>query len=118
MDRPEYPEEVGAGMNSQRKGACGERELLAILQGHGISAIRNIQRYIGGRNNPDISAEYIGRKFHIEVKRRERLNLNAAISQAVSDADGKAFPLVIHRTSRQPWLVTFRLDDFFKEAEG
>ena len=104
-------------MNSQRKGACGERELLAILQGHGIPAHRNIQRYVGGRNNPDISAEFRGRKLHIEVKRRERLNLRAAINQAVSDADGKAFPVVIHRSSRQPWLVTCRLDDLFKEVE-
>ena len=90
-------------MNSQRKGASGERELLAILQAHGIPARRNIQRYVGGRNNPDISAECLGLKLHIEVKRRERLNLKDAT-------------LVIHRTSRQPWLVTFRLDDFFKEV--
>ncbi len=102
-------------MNSQRKGASGERELASILNAHSISAKRNIQRYIGGRNNPDISAEYMGRRLHIEVKRRERLNLRAAINQAVSDADGNAFPVVIHRSSRQPWLVTFTLDDFFKE---
>ena len=95
-------------MNSQRKGASGERELLAILQAHGIPARRNIQRYVGGRNNPDISAECLGLKLHIEVKRRERLNLK--------DAEGKAFPLVVHRSSHQPWLVTFRLDDFFKEV--
>lgn len=105
-------------MNSQRKGACGERELLAILQAHGIQANRNIQRYVGGRNNPDIAAEWAGRRFHIEVKRRERLDLRAAMNQAVSDADGKAFPMVIHRSSRQPWLVTFRLDDFFREVDG
>ena len=105
-------------MNSQRKGASGERELLAIIQAHGIPARRNIQRYVGGRNNPDISAEYLGLKLHIEVKRRERLNLRVAMQQAVSDAEGKAFPLVVHRSSRQPWLVTFRLDDFFKEVGG
>lgn len=104
-------------MNSQRKGACGERELLSILQAHNIQARRNMQRYIGGRNNPDISAECFGRKLHIEVKRRERLDLRSAINQAVSDADGKAFPVVVHRSSRQPWLVTFRLDDFFNEVD-
>ena len=103
-------------MNSQRKGACGERELLSILQAYGIPAERNIQRYIGGRNNPDISAEYLGRRLHIEVKRRERINLRSAVEQAVADADGKAFPVVIHRSSRQPWLVTFRLEDFFREV--
>ena len=104
-------------MNSQRKGACGERELLSILQGHGINASRNTQRYVGGRNNPDISAEYLGIKLHIEVKRRERIDLRSAVNQAVSDADGKAFPVVIHRSSRQPWMVTFRLDDLFREVE-
>ena len=105
------------GVKAQRKGACGEREVLAILKSHGISAERNIQRYIGGRNNPDIRADYQGIPLHIEVKRRERLNLREAINQAVSDADGKAFPLVVHRMSHQPWLVTFRLDDFFREVE-
>jgi len=103
-------------INSQRKGASGERELVTILTVHGIPCKRNIQRYIGGRNNPDISAELDGHPLHIEVKRRERLNISEAINQAVSDADGKAFPVVVHRTSRQPWLVTFRLDDFFREV--
>ncbi len=103
-------------MKSQCKGAYGEMELLSILQGHGITANRNIQRYIGGRNNPDISAECLGIRLHIEVKRRERLDLRSAVNQAVSDAYGKAFPVVIHRSSRQPWLVTFRLDDFFREV--
>lgn len=103
---------------SQRKGASGERELLAILQAHDIPSERNVQRYVGGRNNPDIVAEWRGRRLHIEVKRRERLCLTEAINQAVSDADGKAFPVVVHRSNRQPWLVTFRLDDFFREVDG
>ena len=99
-------------MNSKRKGSEGERELLHILLEHGLDAHRNDQRYIGGKNNPDISAQYKGRPLHIEVKRTERLCLSKAVNQAVYDADGKAFPLVIHRTNRQPWLVTFRLCDF------
>ena len=105
-------------MKSQQKGASGERELLSILQAHGIPSRRNIQRYIGGRNNPDISAVFMNMNLHIEVKRRERLNLRGAIQQAVTDADDNAFPLVVHRSNRQPWLVTFRLDDFFKAVSG
>ncbi len=104
-------------MKPTRKGASGERELLSIIQANGITARRNIQRYVGGRNNPDIAAEWMSIKLHIEVKRRERLNLRSAVNQAVSDADGKAFPLVIHRANHQPWLVTFRLDDFLREVK-
>ena len=105
-------------MNSKRKGSGGERELLEILQKHGFpDAVRNDQRYIGGRNNPDISASFRGVPLHIEVKRVERLNITNAMIQAVFDADGAAFPIIIHRTNRQPWLVTFRLDDFIKETE-
>lgn len=106
------------GARSQRKGVSGEREIVTILSAHGIHARRNLQRYIGGKNNPDVSAEYKGRKLHIEVKRRERLNIREAVNQAVSDADGKAIPVVVHRSSRQPWLVTVRLDDVLAEVTG
>ena len=103
-------------MNSKRKGSDGERELLTILRGNGFpDAVRNDQMYIGGWKNPDISASFHGIRLHIEVKRVERLNITSAMAQAVSDAAGTAFPVVIHRTNRQPWLVTFRLDDFLKE---
>lgn len=94
-------------MNSKRKGSEGERELLAILKEHGFpDAVRNDQMYVGGYRNPDISASFQGRQLHIEVKRVERLNITSAMAQAVSDAAGAAFPVVIHRTNRQPWLVT------------
>jgi len=106
-------------MNSKRKGATGERELLEILHEHGINnAVRNDQRWEGGRENPDISASYQGIPLHIECKRVERLNLYNAICQAVSDSAGKTFPVVVHRMNRQPWIVSFRLDDFFKFVSG
>ena len=104
-------------MNSKRKGSAGEREVLKILLESGIQAVRNDQRYVGGRNNPDISATFAGTDFHVEVKRTERLNLTGAMKQAVSDADGKAFPVVIHRSNRQDWLVTFRLSDFLNRIK-
>ena len=104
-------------MNSSRKGFNAERELLGILHEHGIEAVRNIQKYCSGFENPDIAATFKGIKLHAEVKRQEKLSITNAMSQAVHDANGKAFPLIIHRTNRQPWLVTFRLDDFFREIE-
>lgn len=105
-------------MNSKRKGSAGERELEQILAESGIRAVRNDQRYISGKNNPDISVEFAGEPVHVEVKRAEHLNITKAVNQAVSDADGKAFPVVVHRTNRQPWLVTFRLDDFLRSRDA
>lgn len=105
-------------MNSNRKGSAGERELLKLLRGFGFSdATRNDQRYVGGEGNPDISLTFRGIPIHIEVKRREKLRLFDAVIQATTDADISAFPVVVHRSSRQPWLVTFTLADFFRFAQ-
>ena len=51
---------------------------------------------------------------HIEVKRREKLDLLGAIRQAEADAarfhDGR--PAVFHRKNRSPWLVTMTLEEW------
>ena len=103
-------------MNSKRKGSGGERELLRILIDNGIQAVRNDQMFTGGKGNPDISASFAGISFHCEVKRAERLNIHDALNQAIRDADGKTFPVLIHRRNREQWLVTLRLDDVLKEV--
>jgi len=100
-------------MNSKKKGSGGERELLEILKENGFpDAHRNDQMYRGGLDNPDISAELDGIPLHIEVKRVERLNVSEAMRQAVRDANGAAVPIVAHRKNREPWLITFRLEDY------
>lgn len=101
-------------MNSKRKGSAGERELLHMLEAHGIAAHRNLQQFVGGVDNPDIAAEVGGIPLHVEVKRQERLRLSAAVSQAVHDANGHALPVVVHRSNRQPWLLTVRLEDVLR----
>ena len=101
-------------MNSKRKGNAGELELLHLLLQNGIQAVRNDQRYTGGKENPDILATVNNNQIHIEVKRVERLNLNRAMQQALSDASKTAFPCVAHRTNRNPWLITIRLSDVLK----
>lgn len=98
-------------MNAKKKGSAGERELLLLLEAHGIPAHRNDQRFIGGVDNPDIAAEVGGIPLHVEVKRQERLRLSAAVNQAVRDANARALPVVVHRSNRQPWLLTVRLED-------
>lgn len=101
-------------MNSKRKGNRAERELLRLLQSYGIDAHRNDQRYIGGINNPDISARIGPVSIHVECKRVERLALAAALRQAHRDANGHALPVVVHRRSREPWLVTLELEDLLQ----
>lgn len=104
-------------MNSKRKGNAGERELLAVLSKHG-AAQRNDQRYIGGVDNPDLSFQIGGRRYHVECKRAERFNAYAAMEQAEHDANSHAVPVVAHRRNHKPWLVVMNLDDFLKIAKG
>lgn len=101
-------------MNSKRKGNRAERELLRLLQSYGLDAHRNDQQYIGGVDNPDISVKIGPMSVHVECKRVERLALAAALRQAHRDANGHALPVVVHRRSREPWLVTLELEDLLQ----
>ena len=99
------------GAKSQRKGRAGELELSGILQEHGFPVKLGIAQSYG--TEPDL---YGLPEIHIEVKRRERLDLSAAMTQAVRDSqkfrDG--YPAVFHRRNREEWRVTMRLDDWIK----
>lgn len=65
-------------MNSRNKGAAGEREVAGILRGYGYKARRG-QQYSGANGDADV----VGLPgIHIEVKRREKLNIYDAIDQA------------------------------------
>ena len=97
------------GSKSQRKGAGGERELAAVLRGYGYSIERGGSLSFG--EVPDL----VGLPdIHIEVKRVERLNVPEAMRQAVRDSEAfhDGAPVVFHRRSREPWLVTMRLADW------
>lgn len=96
-------------MNSKRKGSAGEREIVDLLQKYGIRAYRNDQIFKSGKENPDVSADLAGIQIHIEVKRVEKLNVSAAISQAKKDASEKSIPVVVHRRNREQWLLTIPL---------
>ena len=96
-------------MNAKRKGTNGEHELENLLREHGIRAYRNDQIFKGGAGNPDVFAEFAGKPLHIEVKRCEKLNIHAAMEQAIRDAKGNHLPVVAHRRNREKWLVTIPL---------
>lgn len=105
-------------MNSCKKGSRGELELLHLLEAQGLACRRNDQRYIGGKNNPDLALTINGQRYHVECKRRERLNLHEAYAQAVRDAAADSVPVVIHRRNREGWMVTLSLSDFLKGVKN
>jgi Holliday junction resolvase len=95
-------------MNSRTKGKRGELEWVHVLRDmFGISARRG-QQYSGSPDSPDVVGGFRG--THCEVKRVERLNIDSAIGQAVSDC-GEDIPYVAHRRNRKDWLVTIRASD-------
>ena len=97
-------------MNSKRKGAEGERELSRVLKGYGFGTRRG-QQYCGANGDADV----VGIPgLHIECKRVEKLNIDNAMDQSISDAKDGEIPVVIHRKNRRSWKVTMELEDFIK----
>ena len=102
------------GKASREKGKRGERELAGILRSYGYAAKRGVQ-YQGGPDSPDV----VGLPgVHIECKRVERLNLDAALKQASDDSDDGELACVFHRKNGGKWNVTMSMDDFMKLYEG
>src|SRR5689334_11834933 len=98
----------GAGMNSNRKGKEGEKELARVLREHGFSDARRGVQYQGGEDSPDV----VGLPAcHIEVKRCEKGNLYDWLKQAVREAKAGNTPVVFHRRSREEWVVVLRASD-------
>lgn len=100
-------------MNSRQKGAAGERELANLLKKHGYDTRRG-QQYSGANGDADV----VGIPgLHIECKRVEKLNLDAAMEQSIRDAREDEIPVVMHRKNRKEWKVTLLLEDFLKIYE-
>lgn len=104
-------------MNSRNKGARGEREIASILRSYGYQCRRG-QQYSGANGDADV----VGLAgIHIEVKRREKLNIYDAIDQAKRDAKPSELPTVMHRKNDAEWLVTMPLDswiEIYREYEA
>ena len=95
------------GAMSKRKGKKGERELSKELSRLlGLECRRGVQ-FQGGPDSPDV----VGVPgVHIEAKRTEKLQLWAALDQAVGESGGN-IPVVCHRPNRREWIAVVRLDD-------
>ena len=98
------------GARSQKKGRAGELELADLLNSMGYTTVR-----AGKCSSYGQEADVTGlRGVHVECKRVERLNLEAAMRQSIEDAekfhDGR--PAVFHRRNGKGWLVTMPIWDW------
>lgn len=100
---------VLTGRASQRKGRGGELELARVLQEYGYDVQPGRAQSYG--EVPDLTGLP---GVHIECKRVERLNVPEAMKQAIRDAEKfhDGAPTLFHRRSREPWLVTMKLEDW------
>lgn len=101
-------------VNGKKKGKNGELEVARFFKDHGYDARRSAQ-FCG--NNEEGTADVVGVPgIHIEVKRVERLNLDAAMDQATRDAGKttKNIPVVVHRKNNTREKVTMWADDWIR----
>lgn len=97
-------------MNSRTKGKRGELEAAHLLKKYGYDARRG-QQFSGANGDADV----VGLPgIHLEVKRVEKLNIENAVEQSVSDAREGEKPAVLHRKNRRNWLVTMPFDEWME----
>ena len=102
-------------MNSRTKGKEGEREAARFLSALFGLPVRRGQQFRGGPDSPDV----VGLDgLHLEVKRRERLNLDAALRQSFREAGPDQTPVVMHRSNRSPWKFTIYAEDLPRFTEA
>ena len=101
------------GKFSRDKGKRGERDWSHFCQEHGYNVTRTAQN----RGKTGAAGDCEGLPYiHQEVKFVERLNIREALEQSERDAkaEGKGnIPIVAHRRSRDPWVITLNAKDFF-----
>ena len=100
------------GGKSRNKGKVGEREFsteLNLLLG--LETRRGCQ-FKGTPDSPDVVG-WPG--VYIEVKRREKINVDKFMAEAAAEA-GDDIPLVATRRNRGEWLLTIKLKDLLPFA--
>jgi len=95
------------GRGARNKGSQGERELAALLSDQlGFVVKRNLGQARDGGD--DLTVQH----FKIEVKRRERLEIDKWSEQVEACVQPGEVPVLAYRRNGQPWRVCLRLEDF------
>lgn len=101
-------------INSRQKGKAGELEASRYLSQLFKLPVRRGCQYRGGPDSPDVEG-IAG--VYIEVKRRQRLHLETALSKAACEAAQDDVPIVLHRADRERWKLTLFGDDLPRFVE-
>lgn len=102
--------------SERRKGKVGELEVVHLLHEHGW---HDAKRSADGRSQDqrgDIADGPLD--VHIEVRRRESLNIWACLAQAQAEAQDGHTPVVAFRRSRSNWYAALPLDALLSLLEG
>jgi hypothetical protein len=97
------------GAGSRRKGHGFERWLVHRFREVFPNAI--VQRGLqsrGGSEVPDVDVP----GYHVEAKHHRKVNLRAALAQAIADAATDRVPIAVCKDNRAEPVVVLRLDDF------
>ena len=97
------------GKSAQRKGKEGERLLVHFLESLGLKTRRGMV-FLG-------QSDLIGLDgIHIECKNVEKLNVRAALTQAIEEAEKKkdGMPAVFWKANRKEWITVMRTEDWVK----
>ena len=97
------------GMRSRRKGAGFERALVHRFRAElpGLVIRRGAQAR-GGSEAPDVDVPGLW----VEAKHGQKVNLRAALAQAIRDAGTGRMPVAVCKDDRSEPVVVIRLDDF------
>jgi hypothetical protein len=96
---------VEKGRAARRKGKAGELEAVRIIREHGWPRASRSSR--GTAQKGDVADGPAAAV--IEIRRRESLSVPAAMREVMGRCEPHELPLLVHRRSNQPWLVTMEL---------
>ena len=97
------------GAGSRRKGAAFERWLVRRFRV--VFPTADIKRGLqsrGGAEVPDVDVP----GWHVEAKHHRRVDLRAALAQAIADAAPGRVPVAVCKDNRGEPVALLRLDDF------
>lgn len=97
------------GRASRTKGSRGELEAAALIRSAGFAAERTGRN---GRTSEDVTHDVPG--AYIEVKRDQRLSVDAMVRQVETHAEPGTVPTVLYRRDLQPWRVVIPASEWLR----
>jgi Holliday junction resolvase len=93
----------------RRKGKEGELEVVRILRDHGWPQAERTARGVSQDGRGDIANGPL--QAHLEVRRRERINIWGCLEDAERGAAEGETPMLVFRRSRGRWYVALPLEE-------